>query len=237
MNRTLLERVRCLLSNAGLSKEFWGEAVMTAAYLVNRCPSSTISFKTPLEKWTDKPPNLENLRVFGCVAYAHSREGKLDKRAKKCMFLGYPQGIIGYRLWYLEKGEEKCLISRDVVFDELNMTFKNTPKADTKFERKISEVELDFSQKTVASSRVQTENSPEMSPQQIIEPTETEQETIQENLQDYRLVRDRIRRQVKLPARYASANLVYYALVSEVELEGDEPLTYEEAMNSKDREK
>ena len=35
MNRTLLERARCMLSNAGLDKEFWAEAVSSACYLVN----------------------------------------------------------------------------------------------------------------------------------------------------------------------------------------------------------
>lgn len=99
MNRTILERVRCMLSNANLPKEFWGEAVTTAVYLINRCPSSAIEFKTPLEKWTGKPPNLENLKVFGCLAYAYCKEGKLDNRAKKCLFLGYPTGVKGYRLW------------------------------------------------------------------------------------------------------------------------------------------
>jgi len=35
MNRTLLERARCMLSNTGLGKEFWVEAISTGCYLVN----------------------------------------------------------------------------------------------------------------------------------------------------------------------------------------------------------
>ena len=38
MNRTLLEKVRCMLSNAGLGKQFWAEAVMYASHLINRLP-------------------------------------------------------------------------------------------------------------------------------------------------------------------------------------------------------
>ncbi|KAL0438177.1 UNVERIFIED_CONTAM: Retrovirus-related Pol polyprotein from transposon TNT 1-94 [Sesamum latifolium] len=34
MNRTLLNKVRCLLISSGLPKSFWGEALLTAAYLV-----------------------------------------------------------------------------------------------------------------------------------------------------------------------------------------------------------
>jgi len=44
MNRTLLEKVRCMLSNSGLSNDFWAEA---ACYLVNRSPNASIDCKTP----------------------------------------------------------------------------------------------------------------------------------------------------------------------------------------------
>ncbi|KAK3004470.1 hypothetical protein RJ639_018471 [Escallonia herrerae] len=49
INRTLLEKPQCMLSNVELSKEFLAEAVKTAAYLVNRSPSAVIDYKT-LEK-------------------------------------------------------------------------------------------------------------------------------------------------------------------------------------------
>ena len=39
MNRTILERVRCMIINVSLPKAFWGEAVATTIYLINRCPS------------------------------------------------------------------------------------------------------------------------------------------------------------------------------------------------------
>ncbi|GKB10607.1 retrovirus-related pol polyprotein from transposon TNT 1-94 [Tanacetum coccineum] len=45
MNRTLLERARCMLSNAGLPNIFWVEAVNTACYLVNRSPPIAIDCK------------------------------------------------------------------------------------------------------------------------------------------------------------------------------------------------
>ena len=54
MNRTLLERARCMRSNAGLGEEFWAEAVNTACYLVNRSPSTAIELKTPEEVWATK---------------------------------------------------------------------------------------------------------------------------------------------------------------------------------------
>ncbi|KAL2504928.1 Integrase catalytic domain-containing protein [Abeliophyllum distichum] len=51
MNRTLLERVICMLSSSGLSKPFWVEAVVTTCYLVNRSPSAALNGKTPEEIW------------------------------------------------------------------------------------------------------------------------------------------------------------------------------------------
>lgn len=110
-----------MLSNANLSKNFWGETVVTATYVINRSPSTTIGLKTPEEKWSGHPPNLENLRVFGYVAYAHINQGKLEPRALKCMFLGYPERVKGYRLWCLENGQPKIIISRDVIFREAKM--------------------------------------------------------------------------------------------------------------------
>ena len=42
INRTLLEKIRCMLSNAGLPKNFWARTLAYACYLVNRLPSSAI---------------------------------------------------------------------------------------------------------------------------------------------------------------------------------------------------
>lgn len=49
MNRTLLEKARCMLSHAGLGKEFWAEAINTACHLVNRSPNTAFKCKTPEE--------------------------------------------------------------------------------------------------------------------------------------------------------------------------------------------
>lgn len=121
MNQTIMERVRCLLSDSNCLGHFWGEAVMTVCYFINRCPSTATNMVTPKEMWSDHSSNLKNLRVFRCVTYAHIRQDKPKPRALKCMFLGYPQGVNGYKLWCMEKGHPRVLISRDVVFKESKM--------------------------------------------------------------------------------------------------------------------
>eukprot|EP00253_Pinus_taeda_P025205 PITA_25205 len=64
MNKTLMERVRNMLSGVGLGQEFWVEAVDIACYLVNRSPSSVLEDKTPQEVWTGKKPSLSHLRGY-----------------------------------------------------------------------------------------------------------------------------------------------------------------------------
>ena len=78
-----------MLLSAGLPKVFWAEAVATTVYLINRCPSTALDMKTPEEIWSGHPPILNRLKVFGCLAYAHIRQDKLEPRAIKCMLLGY----------------------------------------------------------------------------------------------------------------------------------------------------
>ena len=121
MNRTLLETARCMLSNAGLSKKFWAEAINMACYLINRSLSNVIDLKTPIEVWSGTPADYLNLRIFWCPTYAHIDDDKLEQRALKCMFLGYATGVKDYRLWCVEPKSPKFIISRDVKFNESSM--------------------------------------------------------------------------------------------------------------------
>ena len=46
-NRTLCERVRCMLVHARLSKTFWLEALMTTAYVITKSPSIPLDGDIP----------------------------------------------------------------------------------------------------------------------------------------------------------------------------------------------
>jgi len=128
MNITLMERVRCMLFHSKLPKTLWAEALCTACYLINRCPSTAIELKTPYEVWSGRLADYTKLRIFGCTAYAHIKQGKLEPRALKCAFLGYPSGTKGYKLWCVDLKPPKCIISKDVIFNESEM-LKNHPSA------------------------------------------------------------------------------------------------------------
>ena len=67
-NRTLLDMVRSMVSNASLPISLWTYALKTAMYLQNRVPSKAVQ-KTPFELWTGRKPSLRHLHVWGCLAY------------------------------------------------------------------------------------------------------------------------------------------------------------------------
>jgi len=101
MNRTICERIRCMLSHAKLPKSFWSEAMKTAVDLINLSPSVPLNSDFPQRVWTGKDVSFEHLRVFGCRAFVHvprDERSKLDSKAKQCIFLGYGHEEFGYRL-------------------------------------------------------------------------------------------------------------------------------------------
>ncbi|KAK9024843.1 hypothetical protein V6N11_064749 [Hibiscus sabdariffa] len=55
-NRTLLDMVRSMMSHSDLPISFWGHALETTAFTLNRVPSKLVQ-KTPYEIWTGKRPN------------------------------------------------------------------------------------------------------------------------------------------------------------------------------------
>ena len=131
MNRTIVERARCLRLNYGLSKEFWAEAVQMAVYLVNRSPNAALDGKVAEEVWTGKPVDYSILRIFGCPGYVLTpadERSKLDLTSIKCIFLGYSNEVKGYRLW--DPKAQKIVFSRDVVFDKNHMLKPSNEQAD-----------------------------------------------------------------------------------------------------------
>lgn len=102
MNRTLVDIARSMLHSSTLLKGFWAEAVSTAAYLRNRCPSKKLDSNTPFECWYGYKPNVSYFKTFGCKAFMLLKRPGRDKfepRAKECIFIGYSRESKAYRLW------------------------------------------------------------------------------------------------------------------------------------------
>lgn len=64
-NRSLVEMARSMLKQKHLPSSFWGEAVCTAAYVLNRCPTKSLNGKVLEEVWSGIKPSVGHLRVFG----------------------------------------------------------------------------------------------------------------------------------------------------------------------------
>ena len=120
-NRTLLEMVRSMMAQANLPISFWGDALLTVTYILNRVPSKSVA-TTPYELWMGRKPEISYLRPWGCAGYVHdlsSKFGKLGARGKKCIFIRYPEHFKGYILiGENSNGSITELESRDVNFLE-----------------------------------------------------------------------------------------------------------------------
>nr|CCA15712.1 putative polyprotein [Albugo laibachii Nc14] len=120
MIRTLTERARCMLSHMQLEEKWWAEVLNTAVYVTNRVPCAANEFKTPFEVCYGRKPSVAHFKVFGAQGYAHidkSKRSKFDRKAYKCMFMGYFENIKGYRVWNL--GAHRLETTRSAKFQEL----------------------------------------------------------------------------------------------------------------------
>ena len=83
MNRTIMERARCMRLRAGLPLQFWADAVDIAVYLINRGPSSSLDGGIPEEAWTGKKVNYSFLKPFGCESFVHINKENRTKLEEK----------------------------------------------------------------------------------------------------------------------------------------------------------
>jgi hypothetical protein len=126
VNRTILDRTRCLLNESGLCNEYWDHAVRVSVYIKNRVLSNAVSTgpgnQTPYEKLTGERPSVAHIRVFGCLCYVHvpgHQRGKLDDVTEQALFLGYSEEHSSYKVQILSTGTimyRRCL---DVTFEEM----------------------------------------------------------------------------------------------------------------------
>ena len=118
-NRTVLSTTRSMMKAMKLPLTFQAEAVRHAIYILNRVPTRALVDKTTYEALYSRKPNLENLRIFGCTAYAkitipHLK--KLDDRSIPMIYLGVEEGSKACRLY--DPIAQKKYVSRDVKFME-----------------------------------------------------------------------------------------------------------------------
>ncbi|KAJ7968976.1 Retrovirus-related Pol polyprotein from transposon TNT 1-94 [Quillaja saponaria] len=126
-NRHLIETARTLLLHDHVPLRFWGDAVLTACYLINRMPSSTLHNKISYSIiFPNHPLYSLPLCIFGCICFVHDltpRHDKLSSKSFKCIFLGYSRIQKGYKCYNLDK--YRYFISADVTFFEESSFFSS----------------------------------------------------------------------------------------------------------------
>lgn len=168
-NRTILNMVRSLLRMSNVPKSFWPEVVNWSIYILNRSPTLAVQNRTPEEAWSGRKPNVDNFRIFGCIAYARvpeQRRRKLDDKGEKCIFLGISNESKAYRLY--NPITKKIVISGDVIFNEDCFWPWNSNVVQQVPVPLVDETEDDVP--TVAHDNQQNETSFELPSESIIEP-------------------------------------------------------------------
>nr|KYP45441.1 Retrovirus-related Pol polyprotein from transposon TNT 1-94 [Cajanus cajan] len=100
-NRHLVETARTILLHHKVPLRFWGDAILTACYLINRMPSSVLSNQIPYTiLYPQKDLYPVPLHVFGCTCFVQDftpGKDKFSAKSLKCIFLGYSRLQKGYR--------------------------------------------------------------------------------------------------------------------------------------------
>ena len=104
-----------MLKQKNIPHSFWGEAAMTIAHVLNRCPTKRLDSIVLEEAWSGNKPSAKHFKIFGSLCYRHildQRRKKLDEKSEPMIFVGYTKQV---------------LFSRDVYFDESNSWGESQP--------------------------------------------------------------------------------------------------------------
>jgi transposase InsO family protein len=251
MNRTLLEKVRCMLSTSGFPKSFWAEALHTAVHLINRLPCSAIGGKIPEEVWRGKENIcLQYIRVFGCPVYVHvSGQDKLDPRATKGSLLGYTDGIKGYRIW--NPLTHKVIHSRHVTFDESALLKSQDSQSSQDPEVVTTVAPTADDEETVVSPNIPSSSTLDVVPEspanvkEVIPPMTSTSDSEEEILNDGGVQGDTVpvvaptrhsQRTIRPPNRYGDWDFANMSFTDQLEFAlhvgQDEPFDVKEALAS-----
>jgi len=216
MIRTITENARSMINCTKLNKSFWGEAVLTATYLVNRSPSRALENirKTPYGMWHKKKPILKCLKIFESTIYALN-----------------------------EVRKRKFMIARDLVVDENTIKSMTLNENDSVVKQNDvsrshdspmeENVELDFPSQEMNESMDSKsgENSNESSTcLENTDPVVEAGDNIKENENQYIRRSERIKDKPKLSYRFLEKCLINTQLCL-----SDIPNTYEEIKFRNDR--
>jgi hypothetical protein len=72
-----------MLHEKELPKKLWVEALNTSVYLLNILPTRALQKRPSFEAWFGYKPDLQHLKIFGCICFTYVPQVKRDKPDKK----------------------------------------------------------------------------------------------------------------------------------------------------------
>ena len=93
-----------MMSLTDLPLSFWGYALETSTFTLNRAPSKSVE-TTPYELWLSKKCKLSFLKVWLRCLCENLQPDKLEPKSENCVFIGYPKETDGYTFYHRFKGK------------------------------------------------------------------------------------------------------------------------------------
>lgn len=85
--------------------------------------------------------------MFGHPVYTYVNQGQLALKALRCQFIGYPEEVKGLKLWCTDLNPLRCIISKDVVFNEMAaLDYKKPTKYVVQGKKDQSKVQFEVEQ-------------------------------------------------------------------------------------------
>lgn len=166
-NRTLVKMARCKLLQSKLPQSFWGEAIMMANHIRNRCPSKSLNGEIPYTVWHGKPPHVKHFQRFGTKAFALNKDpkrGKFQPKSTECILLGYDTESKAYRLY--DPKNRKIIKSRDVKFINENVDIESPTRMEIPNDTNVFDIS-DLINKPCSLDQIRADSSQEPSTEQM----------------------------------------------------------------------
>lgn len=120
--KAVLEMVRTVLADSGLSECHWETVAEAAVYVLNRLPTASNPRSCPFTELTGKVPDISHLVPLGYPATVkvYDEEGTrrrtaLEPKAEECVVVGYAPDDNSYKV-VTKSG--RLLLRKDVIVDE-----------------------------------------------------------------------------------------------------------------------
>jgi hypothetical protein len=117
MNQSISEGITTLLSQSGLTRTWWEDAMTHWLHGKIRLPLSTTAPLTPFELFYGCKPDLLSMCPFSCLTYIHLQKDQcctLLLHATQCVLISYPTDYKGWKFW--DPQTHKEVISNSAVF-------------------------------------------------------------------------------------------------------------------------